>query len=79
MSSSGSNAPRSTAPLATLAAAAASTTLTVTDVLQLLQKTELQIRALTTQIQNLTTNQAAAAQAATQVAVPRPPESKKTA
>ena len=61
------------------AAAAAPTTLTVTDVLQLLQNTGLQIGALTTQIQNLTTNQAAAMQAAAQVATPRPPDSKKAA
>ena len=39
----------------------------------------MQIGALATQVQNLTTNQAAAAQAAAQVAVPRPPDSKKTA
>ena len=74
MSGSGLNAPQPTAP-----AAAVLTTLTVTNVLQLLQNTGLQIRALTTQIQNLTTNQAAAAQAAAQVAAPRPPDSKKTA
>ena len=74
MSGSGPNVPRPTAP-----PAAAPTTLTVTNVLQLLQNTGLQIGALTTQIQNLTTNQAAAAQAAAQVATPRPPDSKKTA
>ena len=79
MSGSGSNAPQLMATPAPPAAAAAPTTLTVTDVLQLLQNTGLQIGALTTQIQNLTTNQAAATQAATQVAAPRPPDSKKTA
>ena len=78
MSSSGSNVPRPTAP-PTVPAAAAPTTLTVADILQILQGTGIQIGALTTQIQNLTTNQAAAVQAATQVAAPRPPDSKKTA
>ena len=62
-----------------MALPAAPTTLTVTDILQLLQNTGLQIGALTTQIQNLTTNQAAAAQATAQVTAPRPPDSKKTA
>ena len=60
------------------AAAAALATLTVADILQILQGTGIQIGALATQVQNLTTNQAAAAQAATQVAAPRPPDSKKT-
>ena len=77
MSGSGSNAPRTTAPA--VPAAAAAPTLSITDVLQVLQNTGLQIGALAAQVQNLTTNQAAAAQAAAQVAAPRPPESKKTA
>ena len=79
MSGSGSNAPRPTAPPAVPAAAAAPATLTVADILQILQGTGIQIGALATQVQNLTTNQAAAAQAAAQVAAPRPPDSKKTA
>ena len=74
MSGSGSNAPRPTAPPAA-PAAAAPTSLTVANILQILQGTGIQIGVLTTQIQNLTTNQAAAAQ----VAAPRPPDSKKTA
>ena len=78
MSGSGSNAPRTTAPPAAPAAAAAAPTppnaLTVADILQILQNTGLQIGALTNQVQNLTTNQAAA-----QVVAPRPPDSKKTA
>ena len=78
MSGSGSNAPRPTASPAA-PAAAAPTTLTVADILQILQGTEIQIGALTTQIQNLTTNQAAAAQATAQVTAPRSPDSKKTA
>ena len=77
MSGSGSNAPRPTAPATP--AAAATPTLSITDVLQVLQNTGLQIGALAAQVQNLTTNQAAAAQAAAQVATPRPPDSKKTA
>ena len=80
MSSSGSNTPRPTAPPAVPAAAAAApTTLTVADILQILQGTGMQIGALATQVQNLTTNQAAAAQAAAQVTTPRPSDSKKTA
>ena len=71
MSGSGSNAPRPTAPPAMVAP----TALTVTDILQVLQNTGLQIGALTAQVQKLTTNQAAA----TQIATPRPPDSKKTA
>ena len=59
----------------TAPAAATPTTLTITDVLQVLQNTGLQIGALTAQVQNLTTNQAAAMQ----VATPRPPDLKKTA
>ena len=78
MSGSGSNAPQPMAPPAA-PAAAAPTTLTVADILQILQGTEIQIGALTTQVQNLTTNQAAAAQAATQITARRPPNSKKTA
>ena len=78
MSGSGSNALRPTAPTAP-AAAAATPTLSITDVLQVLQNTGLQIGALATQVQNLTTNQAAAAQAAAQIAAPRPPDSKKMA
>ena len=65
-------------PAVPAAAAAAPATLTVADILQILQGTGIQIRALATQVQNLTTNQAAAAQAAAQVAAPRPPDSKKT-
>ena len=77
MSGSGSNAPQPMAPAAPTAAAP--TTLTIADILQILQGTRMQIGALATQVQNLTTNQAAAAQAATQVAAPRPSDSKKTA
>ena len=73
MSGSGSDVPRAAAP------AAAAPALTVADVLQLLQGTGIQIGALATQVQNLTTNQAAATQAAAQIAAPRPPDSKKTA
>ena len=58
-----------------MALPAAPTTLTVADILQVSQNTGLQIEALTAQVQNLTTNQAAAAQ----IAAPRPPDSKKTA
>ena len=54
-------------------AAVIPTTLTIADVLQVLQNTGLQIGALTAQVQNLTTNQAAAAQ----VTAPRPSDSKK--
>ena len=79
MSGSGSNAPRPMATPAAPAAAAAPAALTVADILQILQGTGIQIGALATQVQNLTTNQAAAAQAAAQVTAPRPPESKKTA
>ena len=68
MSGSGSSTPQLTAP------PAAQTTLTVADILQILQGTGIQIGALATQVQNLTTNQAAA-----QVVAPRPPDSKKTA
>ena len=78
MSSSGSNVPQRTVPLAAPAAAAL-TTLTVADILQILQGTGLQIGALAAQVKNLTTNQAAATQATTQVAATRPPDSKKTA
>ena len=78
MSGSGSNVPRPTAPSATPTAAVPAA-LTVADILQILQGTGIQIGALTTQVQNLTTNQAAAAQAAAQVTAPRPPDSKKTA
>ena len=71
------------APPAVPAAAAAPATLTVADILQILQGMGIQIRALATQVQNLTTNQAAAPQAAAQIAAqiaaPRPPDSKKTA
>ena len=62
-----------------MALPAAPTTLTVADILQILQGTGIQIGVLTTQIQNLTTNQAAATQATAQVTAPRPPDSKKTA
>ena len=62
-----------------MALPAAPTTLTVAGILQILQGTGIQIGVLTTQIQNLTTNQAAAMQAAAQVTAPRPPDSKKTA
>ena len=58
--------------------AATPATLTVANILQILQGTGIQIGALATQVQNLTTNQAAAAQATAQVAAPRP-DSKKTA
>ena len=70
-----------TSPAAPTAATPAA--LTVADILQILQGMGIQIRALTTQVQNLTTNQAAAPQAAAQIAAqiaaPRPPDSKKTA
>ena len=81
MSGSGSNVPRPTAlpAVPTPPAAAAQMTLTVADILQILQGTGIQIGALATQVQNLTTNQAAATQATAQVATPRPPDSKKTA
>ena len=62
-------------PPAAPAATVAPATLPVADILQILQGTGIQIGALATQVQNLTTNQAAAAQ----VAAPRPPDSKKTA
>ena len=79
MSGSGSNAPQPTAPPAVPATAATPAALTVADILQILQGTGMQIGALANQVQNLTTNQAAATQATAQVAAPRPPDSKKTA